>query len=202
MAIAQERLRFAQDLHELLGRSLSSITLNGELTRRLLDSDADRAATELTEILHLARQALADVRSVASGYRELSLDDESRSARTVLNAADVVVTMTVDFGELPVLIRTFLAFALREGVTNVLQHSNAQQCDIEIVRRESSVCLDIVNDGVPDDPDEVSEGPGSGLRNLTERVNRLGGELFARPEDSDKFHLHAEIPLRPPELAQ
>lgn len=202
MAITQERLRFAQDLHELLGRSLSSITLNGELTRRLLDTDPDRAASELTEILQLARQALADVRSVASGYRELSLDDESRSARSVLNAADVVVTMTVDFGELPVLIRTFLAFALREGVTNVLQHSNATHCGIEIRRGELSVCIDIVNDGVPDDPDELSEGPGSGLRNLTDRVNRLGGELLARAEDGGRFHLHAEVPLELPEPAQ
>ncbi len=201
MAIAQERLRFAQDLHDLLGRSLSSITLNGELTRRLLDTDPDRAASELTEILHLARQALADVRSVASGYRELSLDDESRSARAVLLAADVEVAMTVSYGELPVLIRTFLAFALREGVTNVLQHSNAQHCDIEILCGKTNVCIDIVNDGVPDDPDELSEGPGSGLRNLTERVNRLGGDLLAAPEDGGRFHLHAEIPLAPPEQA-
>jgi signal transduction histidine kinase len=202
MAIAQERLRFAQDLHDLLGRSLSSITLNGELTRRLLDTDPDRAVTELTEILHLARQALADVRSVASGYRELSLDDESRSARSVLVAADVEVSMTISYGSLPVLIRTFLAFALREGVTNVLQHSNAAHCGIEILGGERSVCIDIINDGVPQDPDELSAGPGSGLRNLTERVNRLGGELLARAEDGGRFHLHAEVPLELPEQVQ
>ena len=91
MAVAEERLRFARDLHDLLGLSLSAITLKSELTRRLLDTDPDRAAEELTEILGLARQALADVRSVASGYRELSLDNESRSARSVLAAADVEV---------------------------------------------------------------------------------------------------------------
>jgi signal transduction histidine kinase len=201
LAIAQERLRFAQDLHELLGRSLSSITLNGELTRRLLDTDPDRAASELTEILHLARQALADVRSVASGYRELSLEEETRSARSVLAAADVEVSMKTSYGELPMLIRTFLAFALREGVTNVLQHSNARHCRVEILRGERGVCIDIVNDGVPADPNELSEGPGSGLRNLTERVNRLGGELLARAEDDGRFHLHAEVPLELPEPA-
>jgi len=195
MAIAQERLRFAEDLHELLGRSLSAITLNGELTRRLLETDPDRAATELTEILQLARKALADVRSVASGYRELSLDGESRSARSVLTAADVEVRMNIGYGELPVLIRTFLAFALREGVTNVLQHSKAEQCSIEILRREGSVCIDIINDGVPDEPDDDSEAHGSGLRNLTERVRRLGGDLIARPEEGGTFHLHAEVPL-------
>ena len=196
MAIAQERLRFAQDLHELLGRSLSAITLNGELTRRLLDTDPDRASAELTEILQLARQALADVRSVASGYRELSLDAESRSAQSVLAAADVEVRMNIGYGELPVLVRTFLAFALREGVTNVLQHSRAEHCSIEILRRGERVCIDIVNDGVPDEPDNVNEAPGSGLRNLTERVNRLGGELIARPEGRDSFHLHAEVPIQ------
>jgi signal transduction histidine kinase len=201
MAIAHERLRFSQDLHELLGRSLSAITLNGELTRRLLDTDPDRAATELTEILRLARQALADVRSVASGYRELSLDAESRSARLVLGAADVEVRMNIGYGELPVLIRTFLAFALREGVTNVLQHSKAARCSIEILRRQGSVCIDIINDGVPDESDDDNEGPGSGLRNLTERVRRLGGELIARPEAGGTFHLHAEIPVAVRELA-
>src|SRR5205823_5301028 len=90
-AVAEERLRFARDLHDLLGLSLSAITLKSELARRLVTVDPDKARDELTEILAISRLALADVRLVASGYRELSLQEESRSAESLLAAADVDV---------------------------------------------------------------------------------------------------------------
>ena len=195
MAIAQERLRFAQDLHGLLGRSLSTIVLNGELTQRLLERDPERAATELTEILQLARQALADVRSIASGYRVLSLDSESESARSVLCAADVAVRMRIAYGELPVPVRGVLAVALREGVTNILQHSDAHHCDIEILRGGCEVSLDIVNDGVRPSREQGERPAGSGLRDLTDRVRRLGGELTTATEPDGRFRLHASLPV-------
>src|SRR5262249_39018065 len=132
MAVAQERLRFARDVHDVLGYSLSAITLKSELTHRLVPGHPDRARNELVEILDISRKALADVRAVADGCRELSLDNESESARSLLQAADVDVTIETNCGDLPTPVKTVLATVLREGITNVLRHSNAERCEISM----------------------------------------------------------------------
>ncbi len=204
MAVAEERLRFARDLHDLLGMSLSAIALKSELTARVLPLDRDRAAEELREVLGLTRQALSDVRSVASGYRELSLDSESRMARSVLAAADVRVRMEMLDDELPQPVRTVLAVVLREGVTNVLRHSRVESCEIALRRTADGVSLDIVNDGV-EPPGEASAepgpapsgdtSPGSGIGNLSHRVADLGGELSAGVEPDGRFRLRAAVPV-------
>jgi signal transduction histidine kinase len=196
MAIAKERLMFTQDLHQLLGNSLSAISINTELTRRLMDGDPEQAMHELTEILRLARQALSDVRSVATGYRELSLADESRSAREVLSAADVEVRMNVYYEGLPVLVRTVLAVVLREGVTNVLRHSKALHCKITIIREHGQACLDIVNDGVTDSEEGTGAVSGAGgLGALAVRLRRVKGELTSGRTEQGWFWLHATIPV-------
>ncbi len=206
MAIARERLLFTEDLHHLLGRSLSTISIKIELTRRLANDDTDQVMQELGEILQLARQALADVRSVAHGYRELSLDDESRSARSVLVAADVAVRMNIDYGDLPVLVRTVLAVALREAVTNILRHSRAQHCEISIAREDGRVSLTIVNDGViapnsneagaEDGIDGTAEFRTSGgVASLGHRFRQLNGELTAGPTSDGRFRMRASVPV-------
>jgi signal transduction histidine kinase len=209
-AVAEERLRFARDLHDLLGMSLSAIALKSELTARVLPIDEARAAEELREVLGLTRQALSDVRSVASGYRELSLDSESRTARSVLAAADVRVRMEMLDDELPGPVRTVLAVVLREGVTNVLRHSRVESCEIALRRTDSGVALDIVNDGVesscpaapepparpqPHHPAPRDTSPGSGIGNLSHRVADLGGELTAGVEPDGRFRLRAAVPV-------
>ncbi|MFG1645332.1 sensor histidine kinase [Amycolatopsis sp. NPDC049252] len=205
MALAEERLRFARDLHDLLGMSLSAIALKSELTARVLPLDRDRATEELVEVLQLTRQALSDVRSVASGYRELSLDSESRAARSVLVAADVRVRMEMLQDELPTPVRTVLAVVLREGVTNVLRHSSVESCEIAMRRSDAGVTLEIVNDGVTDtDPSPAPASangasrdvsPGTGIGNLTHRVADLGGELTAGVEADGRFRLRAVVPV-------
>ncbi|MFJ7219534.1 sensor histidine kinase [Amycolatopsis sp. NPDC098790] len=207
MAVAEERLRFARDLHDLLGMSLSAIALKSELTARVLPIDRDRAAVELAEIIGLTRQALSDVRSVASGYRELSLDSESRSARSVLAAADVRVRMELLQDELPSAVRTVLAVVLREGVTNVLRHSKVESCEIFMHRTDEGVSLEIVNDGVGHDgsapagsggagkPRPAADDAGSGIGNLSHRLADLGGELTAGVADDGRFRLRAVVPV-------
>ncbi|MEU0793621.1 histidine kinase [Amycolatopsis sp. NPDC005961] len=213
MAVAEERLRFARDLHDLLGMSLSAIALKSELTARMLPVDRNRAAEELREVLGLTHQALSDVRSVASGYRELSLDSEYRTARSVLTAADVRVRMEMLDDELPSPVRTVLAVVLREGVTNVLRHSNVESCEIALRRTDGGVSLDIVNDGVeregPGAPVAEPPGrqpavhravprdtsPGTGIGNLSHRVADLGGELTAGVEPDGRFRLRAAVPV-------
>ncbi|MEC3976948.1 sensor histidine kinase [Amycolatopsis sp. H20-H5] len=197
VAVAEERLRFARDLHDLLGLSLSAIVLKTELADRILLADPVRATTELEEILVLSRHALADVRSVATGYRELSLDKESESAEAALIAADVQVQMELRYGELPTQVRTVLAVVLREGVTNVLRHSKVELCEIAVHQTADWVSLEIVNDGVGDDHIErrprSAEG-GNGIRNLSDRVATLGGELTAEREADGRFRLRAVVP--------
>ncbi|MET1071640.1 MAG: histidine kinase [Umezawaea sp.] len=193
LAVARERLRFARDLHDLLGFSLSAITLKSELTHRLVPRQPERAQRELGEILEISRQALADVREVASSYRELSLEDELASARSVLAAAEVVVQVRAEHAELPPGVRTVLATVLREGVTNLLRHSKAEQCSISVSRTGGSVDIEVVNDGVRA---AVSTDHGNGIGNLTQRVRALGGTLTA-DADGDHYRLRASIPLTP-----
>lgn len=198
MAVARERLRFARDLHDLLGYNLSAITLKSELTHRLVIKHPARAREELVEILQISRQALADVRAVASGYREMSLDEECVSARSVLAAADVQVQMEVNYRDLPVRVATVLATVLREGITNLLRHSKAEFCEISVQQVGGTVTIEMANDGVPNDPvDSRSDsGPGgSGIHNLSARVAELGGELTTELQDNNRFRLRATLPL-------
>ncbi|HEX5406777.1 MAG TPA: histidine kinase [Pseudonocardiaceae bacterium] len=202
MAVAEERLRFARDLHDLLGLSLSAITLKGELTHRLMAKYPERAKQELTEILDIARRALADVRSAASGYRELSLNQEAKSAESVLKASDVDVHMELEYTDLPAHIRTMLGMVLREGVTNVLRHSKAEHCDIVIRQAGRTASLDILNDGVVDPPSTRDPDSGSGIRNLSERVAKLGGTVVTEVQHDNRFRLHAQVPLPAPAADQ
>ncbi|GLY54912.1 hypothetical protein Lesp01_85670 [Lentzea sp. NBRC 102530] len=187
-AVTRERLRFARDLHDLLGYSLSAITLKTELAHRLSPVQARR---ELAEVRDIARQALADVRSVALSYRELSLDEELASARALLAVAGVDVR--VDAGEVPPEVAGTLATVLREGVTNLLRHSKAERCDIGLSTSDRLVALEIVNDGVP--AGERRSADGSGIGNLTTRVRALGGDLHAGLTPEHTYRLRAEIPL-------
>ena len=196
LAVADERLRFARDLHDLLGYSLSAISLKSELTLRLIPLAPARAQGELEEILDISRRALADVRTVASSYRELSLDEEAASARSVLTAAEVEVLMDLDYGPVPVRARTVLATVLREGVTNVLRHSKAEHVEITVRQEDADVRLDVVNDGVPVRPERAEMHGGSGIRNLEVRVGELGGRLSAALDPDGRFRLTATVPTR------
>ncbi|MBI0382484.1 histidine kinase, partial [Streptomyces albiflaviniger] len=178
LAVAQERLRFSRDVHDLLGYSLSTITLKCELVHRLVPRQNSRAQQELSEILQTSRQALADVRAVASGYRKMSLSAEAATARSMLAAAGISATAEIDCGPLPDLVDTVLASVLREGLTNVLRHSNADHCAVEARRSGHRVSLTLVNDGVGR-PSTIlradSSDGGSGIGNLRVRVENLGG---------------------------
>lgn len=198
MAVTQERLRFARDLHDLLGYSLSTITLKGELVSRLIPNRPELASDETTSLLLVARQALADVRLVSRGYRDMSLRDEAESAAQVLISADVRTEVDVQVERLHPVVDTVLATALREGVTNILRHSKAEICTIKATSGTETVFLTLVNDGVANggDPDTRSGG-GSGLGNLRTRLTDIGGELTAGVDEEGMFRLVARAPLQP-----
>ena len=193
-ALTAERARLARDLHDLLGYSLSAIKLKSELAHRLIAERPDRAQEHLTDILNISQHALSDVRSLARGYRRLSLAETSHSAKTMLAAANIDVRVELDHDPLPEEIETVLATVLREAVTNVLRHSEAENCAITVRQTDDAVKLDVVNDGAarPVSPDC------NGVRNQAERVQAAGGIFIARHVGTDRFHVHAAIPAAIP----
>ena len=130
VAVAQERERFARDLHDLLGHSLSVIAIKAELARRLLPGEPDRAANEVEEVEQVARQALSEVRDAVSGYRQPTLDRELAGARMALSAAGIEAEIRPSDATLAPEVEAVLAWAVREGATNVIRHSGAHRCTV------------------------------------------------------------------------
>ncbi|WP_326590645.1 sensor histidine kinase [Streptomyces sp. NBC_01294] len=194
MAVVQERLRVAGDLHDLLGYSLSAIALKTELGYRLLPSAPDRAGAEVAEVLGIASEALADVRLVATGYRDMSLAAETESALSVLSAAQIEAGADLSCSPLPREVDTVLAIVLRESVTNALRHSKAQHCTITASLDGGTATLRIRNDGVGDASTDTIAGGGSGLGNLATRLRGVGGDLSSGPTGDGWFEVVAHAP--------
>ena len=135
LAVSEERLRFARDLHDLLGHSLSVITLKSELSAKLATKDAAKAAIEMSEVRRLAAESLVEVQVAVDGYRSLDLDEELAGVRAALEAAGARCTIEARADDLSPPARTLLAWAVREGATNVLKHSPATRCSIIDRRR-------------------------------------------------------------------
>ncbi len=200
MAAVRERLRVTRDVHDLLGLSLSALALKTDLVRKLIGRDDARAAAELEEMSRACAAARADVTLVTGEGRQLSLASEVAAARDVLASAGVQVHSSIPAGELPAAAGDVLAPVLREAVTNILRHSAAASCVIEITTADSTVRLAISNDGVTSQPGRADgrggqgAGGGSGLANLTDRAQAAGGRLASRRADG-RFELIAEIPV-------
>ncbi|WP_129290495.1 histidine kinase [Streptomyces sp. N1] len=201
MAVTQERLRFARDLHDLLGYSLSVITLKSELIHRLVPSHPERAMEEVGEVLAVSRKSLADVRSVAAGLRGMSLEQELSSAESLLRSADVTVHADIRLGAIDPEVDTVLAAVAREAITNLLRHSRAGVCAITAVREGGNVRLRISNDGVDPGYRDMSPHSGSGLGNLETRLRAVQGRLTVSRAEAETFALTAEAPARPDRAA-
>ncbi|MFF6993382.1 sensor histidine kinase [Streptomyces sp. NPDC008313] len=201
LAANEERLRLARDLHDLLGHSLSLITLKSELAGRMLPDHPDKAAQQVTDIENVSRQALVDVREAVSGYRRPRLAGELAGAQVALTAAGVVADLPTepDLTGVPEESESALAWALREAVTNVVRHSGARRCVVALVPRQT---LDgrVVELSVEDDGTGGSGGsgsaPGNGLTGLTERLEKAGGTLEASRQRRG-FRLVARAPMDP-----
>lgn len=201
LAVNEERLRFARDLHDLLGHSLSLIVLKSTLARKLLDRDPPGVAAELADIESVGRQSLVEVRQAVSGYRDQSLVAELDRARSALSAAGIDATVRTTGAPLPTDVDALLSWAVREGVTNVLRHSRAQRCEIAVRRGAETAELEVIDDGVAL-TGTVGEGGGSGLRGLTERMANSGGRLEAGPRPGGGFRLAVRLPAGTPADAQ
>lgn len=197
LAANEERLRLARDLHDLLGHSLSLITLKSELAGRMLPAHPDKAAQQVADIEQVSRQALVDVREAVTGYRRPRIAAELAGAKVALAAAGVSAELPADpdLHGAPEESESALAWALREAVTNVVRHSGARRCVVELLGRQT---LDgpVLELSVEDDGSGgpgPADAPGNGLTGLTERLQKAGGALDAGPFGQG-FRLVARVP--------
>ncbi|MEV5199137.1 histidine kinase [Streptomyces sp. NPDC053720] len=207
LAVAEERLRFGRDLHDVLGRNLAVIALKSELAVELAQRGRPEALDQMVEVQRIARTSQQEVRDVVRGYREADLSTELAGARGVLSAAGIECEVTGDAcGELPAPVQSALGWVVREAATNVLRHGDPRHCVIRLRSSADAVVLLVENDGaaVADagqgGGSGVGDGSGpggSGLAGLRERLRVLDGSLAAGPAGNGLFRLTATIPLGP-----
>lgn len=192
-AVAAERERFARDLHDLLGHSLSVVTIKAELAGRLLPDRPADAGAEIRDIEQVARQALREVREAVSGYRQPTLAGEMEGARIALSAAGIIAEFERTSVKLDPEVEAVLAWAVREGATNVIRHSGARRCQVRVLAGLADAAVEVVDDGqgtaVADDD------PGNGLAGLTERAESLRGRMEAGALPGGGFRLSVSVPV-------
>ncbi len=172
LAKVAERERIARDLHDVLGHTLSLITLKSELARKLVDRDPERAKLEMQDVENTSRAALSDVREAIRGYRSDGFFAELSRARAALETAGVTMKCDTAPLELSPAQESVLAMVLREAVTNVVRHAEAQRCEVRLVKEDALCRLEIADDGCGCDAPE-----GNGLRGMRERLQTIGGSL-------------------------
>lgn len=189
LRLAQQRESLGRDVHDLLGHSLTVITVKTELARRMVERDPQRAIAELDEVLALSREAAGEVRLAVGGLHSPEWAGQLRSARTALEAAEIEARLPGP-GGVPAEQQTLLAWCLREAVTNVVRHAQASVCTVEAVPGRLVVEDDGIGLGSASDT-------GNGLRGMRERVRQAGGELIVGPAGaaSDRPGTRLEVRL-------
>jgi two-component system sensor histidine kinase DesK len=217
LAVADERLRFARDLHDLLGHSLSVIALKAELAGRLLDGagageeSAAAARTHIGELEGVARGALAEVREAVSGYRRPVLAAELAGARMALEAAGIEARLDRAPVALAPDVEALLAWTVREGTINTIRHSGARSCRIAIAAGAATASIEVIDDGrgppgtvgapravsaagLAGAVDPAGANGGHGLAGLRERAAHLAGALEAGGGPDGGFRLRVSVP--------
>ena len=190
LAIGRERLRISRDLHDLLGQSLSAVSLKGDLAIGLLARhEVPRAVGEIESLVTVARSALHDLRDIAHREPPIALSSEIERAADLLASTGTETRVDIAVEKLPPAVDELFAWALREGVTNVLRHSAATACAISIERQEGIVRLEIVNDGAM-----PRSAGGNGLSGLAARAAALSGAASARSIGDGRFRLRVDVP--------
>jgi two-component system sensor histidine kinase DesK len=194
LAAENERSRIARDLHDLLGHSLTTITVKAALARRLAGRDPDRAAQEIAEVEELSRQALAEVRAAVADYREVTLAGELATGAELLRADGIAADLPGAVDVVAPDLRPLFGWVVREGLTNVVRHAGASACTVTM----GPTWVEIIDNGTGG----RGTGDGSGLRGLRERVDAAGGTLSAGPApDGSGWRLRADVGAVHPDAA-
>ncbi|MFD7321488.1 sensor histidine kinase [Streptomyces sp. NPDC059875] len=192
LAVAEERLRFGRDLHDVMGRNLSVIALKSELAVQLARRERPEAVDQMIEVQRIAQESQREVRDVVRGYREADLRVELEGARGVLGAAGIDCAIDPVTMDLPGTVQSVLGWVVRETTTNVLRHGDARRCAISLREKDGSVLLTVRNDGVREG---AVMGRGTGLAGLRERLAAVDGTLEAGPDDDGTFQVTALVPV-------
>jgi two-component system sensor histidine kinase DesK len=197
LAVAEERLRFARDLHDVLGRNLTLMAVNSELAAQLVGTSQDRAAEHMLEVRRLAQDSMREMREVVAGQRATDLESELAGARSVLRSAGINARVIGDAPDLPREAQAGLGWAVREATTNIIRHSDATTATIELAVVQEAVgttaVLRIENDGARG---HVSDpGSGTGLVGLQERLAAHGGDLETEALPGGRFLVQVRLPL-------
>jgi two-component system sensor histidine kinase DesK len=200
LAVAEERLRFARDFHDVLGRNLTLIAVTSDLAAQLARRGDPHAVDKMLEVRRIAHESAREVREVVTGYRAADLDTELTGARSVLRAAGINTRIIGDGTCIPGDAQVAFAWVLREATTNVIRHSNATTCTIELgiqphteAGATDTSVLQIRNDGSP--PPGPGHTPGHGLAGLRERMTALGGHFAAAPQPGGWFTVDARLAM-------
>lgn len=186
LAVERERSRVARDIHDILGHSLTVVTVKAELAGRLVDADPERAKAEIAEVEALARGALADVRATVAGVRTVNVSGELAAAREALAAAGIAAELPSSTDAVPPDRRELAGWVVREGVTNVVRHSGATRCRVSFGAHD----VEIADDGRG--PTEAAT-TSTGLAGLRERVEAAGGRLTIGRSDLGGFSLRVTL---------
>jgi two-component system, NarL family, sensor histidine kinase DesK len=186
LAVEEERNRMARDLHDILGHSLTVITVKAELAGRLMDADPARARAEVADLERLSRDALMDVRRAVEGFRELTLPGELARARESLRSAGIEADLPGSAEVVPSDMREVFAWAVREGVTNVIRHSGATRCTVRLTAER----VEVLDNGAGTPPEAMRQDHGGhGLAGLRERATAAGATLLTRAVEPQGFSL-------------
>ena len=169
LALVSQREAVGRDVHDILGHSLTVLTLKAEVARRLIERDPAAASSELDEVIALARGALADVRSTVTRLRSPDLTSQMEATRTALSAAQISVDVTGSAQDIPERQRAVLAWALREATTNIVRHAHATHVTVHL----APGLLRVSDDGIG----LAGDKPGNGLEGLRSRIEQEGGSL-------------------------
>jgi two-component system sensor histidine kinase DesK len=186
LAAENERFRIARDLHDLLGHSLTTITVKAGLAHRIGASDHDRAVQEMAEVEALARRTMTDVRAAVANYRDVTLAGELASGRELLRAAGVEADLPRAVDVVSPAHQELFGWVVREGLTNVVRHAHASSCAVRL----ASSWVEIVDDGVGT---AEAKPPGSGLSGLRERAAAAGGVVEAGPLGPSGWRLRVSL---------
>ena len=196
LVVAEERLRFARDLHDVLGRNLALIAVNSELAAQLVRRGQDGAVERMLDVHQIAQDSMREVREVVAGCRTADLDSELAGARSVLRSAGIGARVIGDGAALPPAAQAALGWVVREATTNIIRHSDPTSVKIELnvvhdaVTGPAAVLL-VENDGVH----PPGTGGGTGLVGLKERLAGAGGDLAADVLSGGRFLVRAQLPL-------
>jgi two-component system, NarL family, sensor histidine kinase DesK len=186
LAVERERGRVARDIHDILGHSLTVVTVKAELAGRLVDVDPVRAKAEIAEVEALARGALADVRATVAGVRGVTISGEIAAARLALSAAGIEAELPGSTDAVPPERRELAGWVVREGVTNVVRHSEASRCRVTL----GAHAVEVADDGVGP---VASSASSTGLAGLRERVESVGGRMTVGRSDLGGFSLKVAL---------